>query len=81
MKPTNNKSVIAFLFSQMEKLDKNEIDTQTAKAQSELAKQVNNGLKYELDRAKTLMKLAEHNEVRPSSEPLNLRNAETINFD
>jgi hypothetical protein len=79
MKPVNNKSVLAHIFDQMNKLDKGEIDVATAKAQAELSKQVNNALKYELDRANTLMKLAKHNaEYRQNIE---LRNAESKNFD
>jgi hypothetical protein len=61
MKPVNNKSLISFLFEQMDKLDKSEIDVNTAKAQADLAKQVNNSLKYELDRAKVKMEITKHN--------------------
>jgi hypothetical protein len=61
MKPVNTKSLIHFVFDQMDKLDKKEIDVQTAKAQSDLAKQINNVLKYELDRAKVQISLSEHN--------------------
>lgn len=52
MKPTNNKSLLHFLFSQMEKLDKKEITVDEAKAMSGLAKNVNTAMKYELDRAR-----------------------------
>ena len=41
MQPTNNKSLLHFLFDQMEKLDKKEIDVEQAKAQANLAKQAN----------------------------------------
>jgi hypothetical protein len=61
MKPANNKSLISFLFDQMDKLDRAEIDVNTAKAQADLAKQVNNSLKYELDRAKVKMEITKHN--------------------
>jgi hypothetical protein len=61
MKPANNKSLISFLFEQMDKLDRSEIDVNTAKAQADLAKQVNNSLKYELDRAKVKMEITKHN--------------------
>lgn len=61
MKPVNNKSMIVFLFNQMEKLDSKEIDVATAKEQANLAKQVNTTMKYELDRAKVLIQLREHN--------------------
>lgn len=78
MKPVNNKSLLHFIFDQMEKLDKNEIDMEQAKAQSLLAKQANNAMKYELDRATVLLKLSEYN--RDGSR-VELRNVEGINFD
>jgi len=77
MKPTNNKSLLHFIFDQMEKLDKKEIDINEAKTQALLAKQANNALKYELDRANVQMKLAEHNR---DSARIDLRNAESTNF-
>lgn len=79
MKPVNNKSMIAFLFGQMEKLDNKEIDVSTAKEQANLAKQVNNSLKYELDRTKTLIELKEHNNKYQDNIPL--REAESKGFD
>lgn len=79
MIPVNNKSMIAFLFSQMEKLDTGVIDVQNAREQSNLAKQVNNAMKYELDRVNTLMELAKHNAVYKDG--LDLRNIESKNFD
>ena len=48
MKPVNNKSLLHFIYDQMEKLDKKEIDVSQAQAQADLAKQANNVLKYEL---------------------------------
>jgi hypothetical protein len=79
MKPVNNKSLIAFLFDQMHKLDNNEIDIHTAREQANLSKQVNNAMKYELDRVKVLMTLAEHNAIYKNG--LNLREIESKNFD
>lgn len=79
MKPVNNKSLIAFLFDQMDKLDNKEIDVEQAKAQSNLAKQVNNAMKFELDLASTKMKLGEYNKT--SEKQIELRNAESKNFD
>lgn len=78
-KPVNNKSMIAFLFAQMEKLDEKEIDVATAKEQANLAKQINNGFKYELDRAKTLIELKQHNNLYQDNIPL--REAESKGFD
>jgi hypothetical protein len=79
MTPVNNKSMLAFIFLQMEKLDNNEIDVQTASAQANLAKQANNALMYELKRADTQMKLTQHNAVYKDG--LKLREAESKNFD
>lgn len=79
MTPVNNKSMLAFLFSQMNKLDEGKIDTQTAREQANLAKQVNNAMRYELDRANTLMELAKHNAIYKDG--LNLREIESKNFD
>lgn len=77
MTPTNNKSLLHFIFGQMEKLDNKEIDIDQAKSMALLAKQANNSLKYELDRANVQMKLAEHNLDRIR---IDLRNAESSNF-
>lgn len=79
MKPVNNKSMIAFLFTQMEKLDNGEIDNQTAREQANLAKQVNNSMKYELDRARLKMEISNHN--KQTGENVELRNIESKNFD
>jgi hypothetical protein len=57
MKPTNNKSLLHFLFNQMDKLDKKETTVEEAKAIANLAKQVNNSLAYELKRASVLKEL------------------------
>jgi hypothetical protein len=79
MTPVNNKSLIAFLFDQMNKLDENKITVEDAKAQANLAKQVNNAMKYELDLVKTKMELTEFNKSNP--EKIELRNVESKNFD
>jgi hypothetical protein len=79
MTPVNNKSLIAFLFDQMNKLDENVIDVEQAKAQANLAKQVNNAMKYELDLVKTKMEISEFNKT--AIEKVELRNVESKNFD
>lgn len=58
-KPVNTKSLLAFTFGQMEKLDNGEIDANTANAQANLIKQANNILDYELKRTVVLLKLAD----------------------
>ncbi len=50
------KGIFDFLCSQMEKLDKKQITVEALKAQGNTAKQLNNVLKYELDRAKAIKK-------------------------
>lgn len=79
MKPQNSKSLFAFICDQMEKLDKEEITVEQAKAQANLAKQSNNLLKYELDRAKTQMEIREFNMRNGSN--IELREAESKPFD
>lgn len=79
MKPINNKSLLHFIFDQMEKLDTGQIDVNTAKAQANLAKQANNSLKYEIDRAIALKELDEHKRMTGSD--INIRNVEGINFE
>lgn len=79
MKPVNNKSLIAFIFEQMDKLDNNTIDVEQAKAQANLAKQVNNAMKFELDLVSVKMKLGEYNKT--AEKQIELRNAESKNFE
>jgi len=79
MQPVNNKSLLHFIYGQMEKLDRKEIEVQEAKAQADLAKQANNMLKYELDRTTTLLKLDQHN--RTFGTDINLRNIESKTFE
>jgi len=78
MKPVNNKSLLHFLFDQMEKLDNEEINVPQAKAQADLAKQANNMLKYELDRANLLIKIDHHNRMYGTN--IQVRNAEGKEF-
>lgn len=75
--PVNTKSLLAFLFNQMGKLDRGEIDPNTACAQAKLASQANNLLNYELKRSVVQMKLqAMGNGVSPR-----LREIESKAFD
>lgn len=52
----SSKGIFEFLCNQMDKLDKKQISVEHLKAQSGSAKQLNNLLKYELDRAKAIKK-------------------------
>lgn len=55
-KEANSKNIFKHLCDQMAKLSVNQITVEEAKAQANLAKQANNLLKYELERAKTMEK-------------------------
>lgn len=73
MTPVNSKSLLHFIFDQMEKLDRKEITVQEGQAQANLAKQANNLLTYELKRAQTLLQL--------QGSEIQLREIESKNFD
>lgn len=82
MTPVNNKSLLAFIFDQMEKLDSNSITVEQAKAQANLAKQANNSLKYEIELVKVKMEIQTFNhESSISAKPIEFRNAESKNFE
>lgn len=57
--PVNTKSLLAFIFNQMERLNSGEIDANTACAQAKLASQASNVLNYELKRTIVQMRLRE----------------------
>lgn len=78
MQPVNNKSLAAFLFAQMERLDKKEINKDQALAQVAIAKQINSQMRYELERARVVMELTKHNAVFKDGS--NLREIESKNF-
>lgn len=78
-KPVNNKSMVSFLFNQMDKLDKGEIDNNQAMTQAKLSEQVNKALRYELERTRVGMELTKHNAVYKDG--LKVREAEEKNFD
>ena len=79
MMPVKNNSLNGFLFDQMDKLDKETITVEQAKAQANLAKQVNNAMKYELDLVSTKMKISEFNKT--ADVKVEMRNCESKNFD
>jgi len=78
MKPVNTKSLLAFVFDQMEKLDKKEIDVDTANAQSKLVQQANNLIRSEHERTRVKMELEKHNNEYKST--LEFREIESKNF-
>ena len=79
MKPVNNKSMVSFLFDQMEELRDGKIKREDALAQVQIAKQINSQMRYELERAKTIMQLSQHNAV--FKDGTNLREIESKNFE
>ena len=78
--PVNTKSLLAFIFNQMVKLDKGEIDANQACAQAKLASQANNLLDYELKRTIVQLRLKEVGGDMSSAEP-RLREIESKVFD
>ena len=72
----SNKDLLEFIFRQMEALEGKRITPETAKEQSNLAKQANNSLRYELDKASLKLKLAQHNGV-PNSEQIVINDLES----
>ena len=79
MTPVNNKSLTAFLFEQMEKLNRGTIVKEDALAQVQLAKQINSQMRYELERARVVMQLSAHNAIYKDGS--NLREIESKNFE
>lgn len=55
----NSKAIFKHLCDQMHKLSAKQISVDEAKAQANMAKQANNILKHELERAKTVAKYAD----------------------
>ncbi len=79
MTPVNNKSLTAFLFDQMERLNTKEITKEDAMAQVAIAKQINSQMRYELERARVIMQLSQHNAI--FKDGTNLREIESKNFE
>lgn len=79
MQQVNTKSLLAFVFGQMEKLDNKEIDVDTANAQSKLIQQANNIIRSEHERTRIKMELERHNAEYNSS--IQMREVESKNFD
>ena len=79
MKPVNNKSLLHFIFEQMEKLNNEEIDIHKAKAQSSFAKDAVRIQEYELKKADIEMKIRSFN-IKYGSD-VKIRNLEAKDFD
>lgn len=72
MKPTNEKTLLSHIFEQMYLLEKGEISENTAIAQSKLITNATRMFQMELDRARLLKDLSDHN--RATGESIKIRN-------
>jgi hypothetical protein len=77
MQPVNTKSLLAFIFNQMERLNAGEIDAQTACAQAKLASQASNVLNYELKRTIVQMRMQQIGTGIEATD-ITLRNIESL---
>lgn len=77
MQPVNTKSLLAFIFNQMERLNAGEIDAQTACAQAKLASQASNVLNYELKRTIVQMRMKQIGAGIDATD-IKLRNIESL---
>lgn len=78
--PCNAKSLLAFTFGLMDRLDKGEINNETAIAQSKLIAQANNIMKNELMRTALQLKMYEAHTGIQASE-VRIRQIESKGFD
>ena len=78
--PCNAKSLLAFTFALMGKLDRGEIDTNTAVAQSKLISQANNIIKNELMRTALQIKMYDAHTGIEASE-IKIRQVESKAFN
>lgn len=78
--PVNTKSLLAFIFGQMGKLDRKEITASEAMAQAKLSSQASNLLNYELKRTMVQIKLQEIGKSLPDEAPV-IREIESKKFD
>ncbi len=65
---SNAKMIFNHLCEQLQNLSDNKIDVDEAKAHASLAKQANNLLKYELDRAVAIAKYGDDLDIRTIEE-------------
>lgn len=78
--PVNTKSLLAFIFGQMGKLDRGEISANNALAQAKLASQATQVLNYELKRTVVQMQLERMGHEIEGKEP-RIREIESKKFD
>ena len=76
MKPVNNKSLLAHIFGTIESVTEDkDFDLERAKQLGNLYKQANSTLRYELERANTILKLEDFRNKTGTT--INVRNAES----
>ena len=78
--PCNTKSLLAFIFNQMERLSNGEITANEACAQAKLASQASNVLNYELKRTIVQIRLQQMGAGIESSD-VRLREIESKSFE
>lgn len=78
--PVNTKSLLAFVFGQMEKLDNDEISPNKAMAQAKLASQCTQILNYELKRTVVQLQLERSGHEIENGSP-RIRQIESKAFD
>ena len=79
MKPVNNKSVAAHLFSLLEQVQNDEVSIEKAIASTKITNELNKCFKYEVDRADVKMRIEKHNKEFNSN--IELREVESKNFE
>ena len=77
MRPVNTKSLLAFIFNQMERLNAGEITANEAMAQAKLASQASNVLNYELKRTIVQMRMQQIGTGIDATD-IKLRNIESL---
>lgn len=78
--PVNTKSLLAFIFNQMGKLDRGEISANNAVAQAKLASQATQLLNYELKRTVVQLQLERTGHEIEGKQP-RIREIESKKFD
>ena len=78
--PVNSKSLLAFIFNQMDRLNRGEIDANTACASAKLANEAGKRFEYELKRTLVQIKLRELGGEFENIKP-RLREIESKAFD
>lgn len=77
MTPVNNKSFIAHMYSQLERLANGDITAKDASAYASIASQINKAFDYELKRTAVQIRLYEIGQLSEAT----LRNIESKGFD